>query len=129
MYIFVNGELMQGLSMHHLMDTAHFVKRDRTAPVYRLYSIENRYPAMIMAVAPENGFAISGEIYDVPDTLWPTLFENERRLGLYRGHIWLQDGTGMGGILSVRELCHTFPDISSYGGWREYLASLPPSQR
>ncbi len=124
MVIFVNGELMQGLSMHDLIKGAQYIKETITAPIYRLYSIDDRYPAMVMAPEFEDGYGILGEIYDVPDFLWPSLLANERRLGLYPGPIWLSDGHGMRGILSVKELCQGYPDISSYGGWRAYRKSL-----
>ncbi len=110
--------------MHQLLRDAVFIGLARTAPVYRLFSIDDRYPAMVMANNYEDGFSLFGEIYDISSSLWPTIFENERRLGLYRGSIWLNDGTMMFGILSVRELCEGYPDISSFGGWKEYRASL-----
>ncbi|MCY0864180.1 MAG: gamma-glutamylcyclotransferase [Sulfobacillus sp.] len=122
--VFVNGELMQGLSMHHFLTGARYIRSARTAPIYRLFSIDDQYPAMVMAGRFERGYAIAGEIYDVPDNLWPEIVANERRLGLYRGPIWLEDGEATGGILSVRELCEGYPDISHFGDWREYRQTL-----
>ena len=124
MKLFVNGELMQGLSMHESLRGAEFVGEACTAPVYRLFSVDNRYPAMVRAENYEQGYAVRGEIYDVPEVMWPNLFENERRLGLYRGSVWLADGTAMAGILCVRELCENYQDISPFGGWRKYCESL-----
>ncbi len=124
MVIFVNGELMRGLSMHTLMQGAQFIKEATSAPIYRLYSIDDRYPAMVMAREHEDGFSIRGEIYDVPKTLWPKILANERQLGLYPGAIWLSDGQAMRGILSVKKLCESYPDISSYGDWRTYRKYL-----
>lgn len=120
MRLFVNGELMRGLSMHGLMEKATFVKEAQTTPIYRLFTIDDQYPAMIIAPPGRQGYAIAGELYEIPQEIWPILFNNERRLGLYRGYIWLSDGQAEYGILSVPELCEDYPDISSYGGWRAY---------
>ncbi|SMC05697.1 Gamma-glutamyl cyclotransferase, AIG2-like [Sulfobacillus thermosulfidooxidans DSM 9293] len=124
MTIFVNGELMRGLSMHDMMQGANYIKDAVTAPIYRLFSIDDRYPAMVMAQPFEDGYPVPGEIYEIPHSLWPQIMANERQLGLYAGSIWLSDGHAMRGILSVRELCEGYPDISSYGGWRAYRDSL-----
>ena len=129
MVIFVNGELMRGLSMHDMMQGAQYIEDAVTAPIYRLFSIDDRYPAMVMARAFEKGYGIPGEIYDIPESLWPAVMANERRLGLYAGPIWLSEGRAMRGILSVRELCEGYFDISSEGGWRTYRERIDPAQR
>lgn len=115
---------MQGLSMNHLIKDATFIEQDTTAPIYKLFSIEDKYPAMVMSDKGEKGYSISGETYDIPDELWPKIFHNERYLGLHRGYIWLKDGESRLGILSVPELCLGYIDISSFGGWKEYKNHL-----
>jgi hypothetical protein len=45
--------------------------------------------------------------------------------GLYKGPVRLADGRTVDGILFPRELAEgSHPDISDYGGWRAYAASL-----
>ncbi|MCL5015140.1 MAG: gamma-glutamylcyclotransferase [Firmicutes bacterium] len=127
MKIFVNGELMRGLSMHKLLTDAEFIREASTAPIYRLFSIDDQYPAMVMALPFEDGYSIPGEIYHIPEELWPRIAANERRLGLYPGPIWLADGQALRGILSVRELCEGYEDISRYGGWRIYCETKSSS--
>jgi hypothetical protein len=45
----VNGTLMRGLELNGnlLAAGASFVREDRTAPVYRLWSIGDKHPAMV----------------------------------------------------------------------------------
>jgi hypothetical protein len=49
MLLAVNGTLMRGLALngHLLAAGATFVRESRTAPVYRLWSIDDRHPAML----------------------------------------------------------------------------------
>jgi gamma-glutamylcyclotransferase (GGCT)/AIG2-like uncharacterized protein YtfP len=69
-YMFLNGGGMRGGSLHHLLGGAPLVAEIRTAPLYRLYSVGDRYPALQLAAEdPEPGAAgsaIAGEVYDLP---------------------------------------------------------------
>ena len=62
----VNGTLMRGLELNGNLRAAGatFVREARTAPVYRLWSIGDRHPAMIRMSA--GGAAIAVEIWSVP---------------------------------------------------------------
>lgn len=44
--LFVNETLMRGLSLHGNLKGAGFVGEFRTAPLYRLYSIDDVHPGM-----------------------------------------------------------------------------------
>ena len=64
----INGTLMRGLELNHnMLDAgAVFVCETRTAPVYRLWSIDDRYPGMIRA--REGGAYHSRALDALPDS-------------------------------------------------------------
>jgi gamma-glutamylcyclotransferase (GGCT)/AIG2-like uncharacterized protein YtfP len=119
--LFVNGTLMRGLALHDNLAGATFLAEARTAPIYRLHSIEDRHPGMFEV--GEGGVAVAGEIYLVPDDVWRRVEAGEPP-HLYRGAVRLADGREIFGILYPRELaeCH-HRDISAYGDWRAYMAA------
>jgi adenine/guanine/hypoxanthine permease len=117
-----NGTVMRGEPAHDNLRGAEFLEAVRTAPTYRLYSIRDQYPAMLKC--QEAGVAIEAELYEVPDGVWPGIRDNEPA-GLYRGPVELEDGREVDGMLGGRDLISGpgVSDISSFGGWRKYLAS------
>lgn len=119
--LFVNGTLMRGLALHSNLDGAEFLGEARTAPIYRLYSIDDRHPGMFEV--PEGGVAVAGEIYLVPEEVWQRVEAGEPP-DLYCGPVRLADGREIRGILYPRELAEgRHRDISAYGDWRAYRAS------
>ena len=119
--LFVNGTLMRGLALHGNLAGAEFVGEARTAPSYRLYSIDDRHPGMFEV--PEGGVPVAGEIYVVPDEVWRRV-EADEPPDLYCGKVRLADGREIAGILYPRELAEgRHRDISQYGDWRAYLAA------
>ena len=73
--LFVNGEGMRGGSVHHSIAEHPFIGPARTAPIYRFYSVGDRFPALWPV--DEGGTSVVGELYDVPlDTL--LLHEGEK---------------------------------------------------
>jgi gamma-glutamylcyclotransferase (GGCT)/AIG2-like uncharacterized protein YtfP len=120
--LFVNGTLMRGLALHTNLDGAEFLEAVSTAPVYRIYSIGDVHPGMFEVT--EGGVSVPGEIYRVPDDVWQRVEAGEPP-GLYRGPVKLADGRVVPGILFPREMAEgRHRDISSFGGWRGYQASL-----
>jgi len=119
--LFVNGTLMRGLALHGNLDGAEFLEACQTAPRYRVYSIGDVHPGMF--AVESDGVSVSGELYRIPD---PVLRAGEpgEPPNLYRGPVELADGRVVDGILYPRALAEdTHTDISTFGGWREYLAS------
>ena len=118
--LFVNGTLMRGLALHANLDGATFLGEARTAPVYRLHSIDDRHPGMFEV--PSGGVSVAGEIYLVPDEVWRRVEAGEPP-HLYRGRVKLADGREVLGILYPRELAEgRHRDISEHGDWRAYWA-------
>lgn len=113
-----NGGLMRGQSAHWKLKGATFLEDVRTAPCYRLYSIGDRYPAMLRDDA--GGASLAAELYHVPDDVWPRI-DNIEPPGLYRGPVELLDGRMLEGMLGEpRFTLQNGTDISHYGGWADY---------
>jgi gamma-glutamylcyclotransferase (GGCT)/AIG2-like uncharacterized protein YtfP len=119
--LFVNGTLMRGLALHGNLASAEFVGEARTAPIYRLYSIDDRHPGMFEVA--DGGVAVAGEIYRVPEEVWRRVEAGEPP-NLYRGMVLLEGGREIPGILYPRELAEgRHRDISAFGDWRAYMAA------
>lgn len=120
--LFVNGTLMRGLALHHNLEGATFLGAFKTAPRYRLYSIGDVHPGMFEVEA--GGIAVPGELYEMSDAIWQHVEAGEPP-GLYCGPVTLEDGRTVDGILYPQEMAvGTHKDISGFGGWREYVATL-----
>lgn len=117
-----NGTVMRGQPAHGNLDGTTFLEVVRTASVYRLYSIGDRYPAMLRD--DSKGAAIDAELYEVPDAVWPRI-RNYEPAGLYRGAVELDDGRVLEGMLGEPALVE-YPgvvEITKFGGWCAYLAA------
>jgi gamma-glutamylcyclotransferase (GGCT)/AIG2-like uncharacterized protein YtfP len=120
--LFVNGTLMRGLALHHNLDGAEFLGEFRTAPVYRLYSIGDIHPGMFEIET--GGVSVAGEMYRMSDEIWARVEAGEPP-HLYRGPVRLSDDRTVDGILFPREQAEgKHKDISEFGDWRAYVASL-----
>jgi gamma-glutamylcyclotransferase (GGCT)/AIG2-like uncharacterized protein YtfP len=118
----VNGTLMRGLELNaNLVEvSATFVRETRTAPAYRLWSIADRHPAMLRVAA--GGVAIAVEVWSVPPAGLATILLKEPP-GLCIGKVRLEDGSEALGVLGEPALCEGQREITTYGGWRAYVAS------
>jgi len=123
MNLAVNGTLMRGLPLNrNLLDVgAIFVREDRTASCYRMWSIDDRYPAMQRDDA--QGRSLSLELWSLEAEGLVELLRREPP-GLTLGKILLSDGTSEFGILGESAICQNQKEITTLGGWREYCATL-----
>lgn len=119
----VNGTLMRNLELNpNLLSVgATFVEETETAPIYRLWSINDRHPAM-MRVA-EGGRSIALEVWAVPPAGLATVLMQEPP-GLAIGKVLLKNGETVLGVLAEPFLCENQREITRWGGWRAYIASL-----
>ena len=121
MELFVNGTLMRGLSLHHNLEGAEFLGAYRTAPHYRLHSIDDVHPGMFEV--DEGGVSVAGEFYRMSEEIWKKVEAGEPP-NLYCGSVLLEDGRSVNGILYPRGLAEgKYLDISGYGDWRVYMAT------
>jgi hypothetical protein len=118
----VNGTLMRGLELNPRMLAVggRFDREATTTPQYRLWSIDDRHPAMIRV--REGGVAVAVEVWRIPETGFAQLLIGEPP-GLCIGKVQLADGEETLGVLGEPALCEGQREITRYGGWRAYIAA------
>ena len=118
----VNGTLMRGLELNpNLVDNgATFVREDSTDACYRIWSIDDRHPAMLRT--PGEGTNVALEVWSVPVAGLVGILLAEPP-GLAVGKVVLRDGSIVLGVLGEPFLCEGKREITEYGGWRAYVAS------
>jgi hypothetical protein len=118
----VNGTLMRGLELNPnmLAAGATFVREDQTDACYRLWSINDRHPAMQRT--PGMGTRVALELWNVPLAGLASILQNEPP-GLSIGKVVLQDGSIVLGVLGEPFLCEGQREITAFGGWRAYTAA------
>jgi len=123
----VNGTLMRGLELNDNLQQvgAVFIQETLTAPVYRLWSIGDRHPAMMRV--SEGGKSIAIEIWSLPLVGLVQILQQEPA-GLCIGKIKLVDDRELLGVLGESFLCEGKQEITNFGGWRNYLKSSRKSQ-
>ncbi len=116
----VNGTLMRGLELNHnlLAVGATFVRETTTEAAYRLWSINDRHPAMVRVSA--GGVAVAVEVWSVPPAGIASILLQEPP-GLSVGKVNLADGEQVLGVLAEPILCEGQREISQFGGWRRYI--------
>jgi carbamate kinase len=119
----VNGTLMRGLKLNSNMTAAGatFVRETTTEPAYRLWSINDDYPAMVR-VGDGTGARVAVEIWSLPPGGLRFIFFEEPS-GLSIGKVHLDDGSTVLGVIAEPALVDGQPEITKYGGWRAYLAA------
>lgn len=125
----VNGTLMRGLALcQNLLDVgATFNREAQTEAAYRLWTIDDNYPAMVKV--REGGVAVAVEVWDVPLAGLGIVLSQEPP-GLAIGKVRLADGEDVLGVIGESLTVEGKKEITEYGGWRAYhksLASVPIS--
>ena len=118
----VNGTLMRGLELNPnlLAVGATFVRETKTQPVYRLWSINDRHPAMMRV--SDGGAAIDVEVWAVPPAGLASILLKEPP-GLSIGKVKLADGEVVLGVLGEPPLCEGQKEITEFGSWRKFIAN------
>jgi hypothetical protein len=116
----VNGTLMRGLELNPnlLAAGARFLCEARTEPAYRIWSINDRHPAMLRVKS--GGVAVDLEVWAVPPDGLAAILLSEPP-GLSIGKVKLADGSEVLGILGEPILCEDQKEITEFGGWRGYV--------
>jgi hypothetical protein len=127
-YLAVNGTLMRGLELNDnlLKVGATFVEETTTAPIYRLWSIQDRHPAMIRVA--EGGKAIAVEIWVVPPAGICAILLQEPP-GLCIGKVVLVNQEVVLGVLGEPFLCEDQKEITEWEGWRAYTNEQAKANR
>ncbi|NYF80795.1 allophanate hydrolase [Granulicella arctica] len=124
----VVGAHLSGMPLNHQLTSrgAAFVEATSTTNEYRLYALANstpRKPGLVRVAPKEQGSSIAVELWDVPVGNFGS-FTAEVPSPLGIGNLSLIDGRTVKGFI-----CEPFgltgaEDITSFGGWAAYLASL-----
>ena len=143
--MFLTGDGMRGGPLHRHIEGAQFIGGRRTLPRYRFYSIRDEFPAL--HPVGEGGYAILGELYEVPMARLHGLLAREPpelELSIVElapgepgGSSSAPDGAVPGeagaGELSFGMILRRgedtrgrHADISQHGGWRAYRGLAQP---
>ena len=124
--MFLNGDGMRGGRAHHTIEGVPLVGERRTAAKYRFFAVRDQFPGLYPATGGD-GQPILGELYDVPmDALRALLDTEPPELELTVIEL---DGGELSFAMVLRTGEHEHgghKDISAYGSWRAYRASMPP---
>ncbi|HEV2262382.1 MAG TPA: gamma-glutamylcyclotransferase, partial [Candidatus Rubrimentiphilum sp.] len=120
---FICGSALRGQPDHANLGSAKFLGEVRTAPRYRLHSVRDQHPGIYEV--DSGGISIAGELYEFTPEQHKHLMENEPP-DLYEAPIELDDGSSANAMIYPRTLIEErgYQDISSFGGWAAYKASL-----
>lgn len=120
--LFLNGEGMRGGRVHPHIAHHRFLGEARTAPRYRFYVYEDRFPAL-WPVA-DGGVSVPGELVELPLEAVRDEFLPVEPPELELGVIELDDGSASLAVV-LRPEVHAretgLVDISDAGGWRAWL--------
>lgn len=119
----VNGSLMRGFALNQnlLAVDADFVREATTSDQYRMWSINDQYPAMQRD--SNGGQKIQVEIWKMTPPALVTLLESEPP-GLCLGKVELGENEWLFGILGEKSICQGMEEITHWGGWRNYHSQI-----
>ena len=104
---------------HGNLARALFVERTRTAPAYRLFFVDELWPALVPA---EDGAAIECELYECSEELLGRLARVEPP-GWNRAPLELEDGRTVEAFLGDPALATRGVDVSEHGSWAAFVSS------
>ena len=110
------GTFVRGQPGEANLAGASFLEEVRTAPRYRLYYVDGRWPALI---PDQDGTEIACELYDVSEEHLARLTELEPP-GWRRAPIELEDGRGAEAFLGDPALRSRGVDVSAHGSWTAF---------
>lgn len=121
----VVGAHLTGMPLNHQLTSrqARLVEETRTAAEYRLYALANTTPPKPgLARVGEGGAGIVVELWDVPSAHFGA-FVAEIPAPLGIGTLALADGREVKGFICEAHGLQGARDITSFGGWRAFLAA------
>jgi hypothetical protein len=120
--LFLNGEGMRGGRVHPSIAHHPFLGEARTAPRYRFYVYQDRFPALWPVT--DGGVSVPGELIELPLEAVRDEFLPVEPPELELGVVELTDGSASLAVV-LRPDVHArgtgLVDISDHGGWRAYL--------
>ena len=114
----VYGTFMRGQPGHANLEGSDYLEAVETAPRYRLWEVDGRWPALI---EDNEGVAISAELYEISPAHLDRLADVEPP-GWRRSPVELADGRMVEAFLADPALRARGVDVSEHGGWAAYRA-------
>ena len=131
-HVAVVGAHLSGMALNtQLIERgARLVAAAETAPDYRFFALPGTVPPKpgLLRVAPGSGARIALEIWAMPVQHYGS-FVALVAAPLSIGSLVLADGSSVQGFLCEPQAALNAQDISHFGGWRAYVASLRKPQR
>lgn len=120
----VVGAHLRGMPLHWQLTSRHarFVGVAKTAQVYRLYAIADSIPPKPALVYSGSGATIEVEIFELEVSAFGS-FVVDVPAPLAIGSITLEDGSVVKGFVAEPRATDGAEEITSYGGWRAFVAS------
>jgi gamma-glutamylcyclotransferase (GGCT)/AIG2-like uncharacterized protein YtfP len=118
--ILIYGTFMRGQPGHANLEGVEHLEAVETAPRYRLWEVDGRWPALI---EDDDGVAIAGELYEISSAHLARLTEVEPP-GWRRSLVELADGRMVDAFVGDRTMTTRGVDLSGHGGWAAYRASI-----
>ncbi|HEY5705610.1 MAG TPA: hypothetical protein VIS96_08565 [Terrimicrobiaceae bacterium] len=121
----VVGAHLRGQPLNHQLIElgAAFVRQTLTAPRYRLFALANTSPPKPGMIRSEKGASIEIEIWELAPAEFGA-FVAAIPSPLAIGSVELASGGWVKGFLCEEVAIGGAREITSFGGWRAYLASL-----
>ncbi|MRD48663.1 allophanate hydrolase [Caenimonas koreensis DSM 17982] len=126
----VVGAHLSGMPLNTQLTERHstLVGAAHTAPHYRLFALPNTTPPKpgLLRVEAGTGAAIAIEVWEMPLEHYGS-FVALIPAPLCIGTLALADGSHVQGFVCEPQALQGAQDITSFGGWRAYIASLRPA--
>jgi allophanate hydrolase len=123
----VVGAHLSGMPLNSQLSErgARLVSSTETAPNYKLFALSGTIPPKpgMIRVAPGQGASIALEVWEMPLAQFGS-FVTLIPAPLSIGTLQLLDGSSVQGFLCEPQALQDAQDISAFGGWRAYMASL-----
>ena len=121
----VVGAHMSGLPLNKqlTLNGGRFLFSAKTAPEYRIYALAGGQPSRPGMVRAKNGEEIPLEVWALPTECFGAFIDNVPP-PLVIGTVNLEDGAKVKGFLCEPSGLEGAKDITSYGGWRNYLEQV-----
>ncbi len=104
---------------------ARLIAINRTTPDYRFFALPGNPPLRpgLVRIEKGQGYEIEVEVWEMPSIEFGSFVANIPA-PLCMGTVALETGEAVKGFLCEHHVLSDAEDISSFGGWRAYLASL-----
>ncbi len=113
----------QPLNYQLIQLDAAFITQTLTAPTYRLFALANTSPPKPGMIRSEGGASLEVEVWELAAAAFG-MFVAAIPPPLVIGNVKLASGAWVKGFLCEEIALSGAREITNFGGWRAYLASL-----